>query len=646
MTFERIRMKSAAAWLVAGLAMTLGLKGEMKADALEQLRDSFEARRDAGFAAWRQKPLEIAPIREPLSEGRPHYARHFSYSIVDFAIAALWNDDRVEAANEALRQYAAVYSGDRDLRNDRDSYYWAADALCRIVEFFGSDGSIAPGRLYQETEDELLEMMWLYVKEHSFTGEAEWFAAPPPGVSQPISAEWQVSRTWHVGESENHHLMKLSTLWHFSKFLQEAPAYSDRPYHDAQTAKVHYEAWTVYAREYLRQRAKKGLFIEMANGGYGAHSLKGIYNFYDFSDDERLRELAGSLLDLYYASWAQEQIDGVRGGGQSRVYNFRSGDSSLRHIMSLYLGIGGKPAVGGARATVATSGYRLPLLVMDLALDIDGRGEYEVKERRPGLALGKYFANPEYRLRTDFGGILRYSFCTPDFIMGLAMVEPRPMEEWTLISSQNRRHGVLFRGNIHARIAPICEAAEPTFNEQWGVQRKGTMIAQKLPDGYSRGAGAMRVWFSAEGLADPIERGGWAFAEAEGAYAAVRPARGGFGWAEQAGRPAGRWMVCDEAIAPVILEVARKRAFADFATFQETVLGLPLEWSGEALAYTGLHGDDFTFYADASRMPEVNGDPVDLAPEKVFDSPFIQSQWNSGIVTLVKGERELVLDFN
>ncbi len=634
-------------WVAAlfGFARVL-VPGQWDGADLEDLRDGFEERRDAGFEVWRGKPLEMAPKREPLSAGRPIYTRHFSYSIIDFAMAAFWNGEQLEEANEALKKKARLYIDDRDLRNDRDSFYWAADVLCRIVEFFGREGSIAPGRLSGEAEDELLEMMWLYAKEHSYIGEVRWFTDPPPAISQPISAEWKESGTWHVGESENHHVMKFSTLWHFSRFLDRNSDYGNREYNDGHTAGEHHRAWTAYAKEYIRERGRKGLFIEMANGGYGAHTLKGIYNFYDFAGDPRLRELAGKLIDLYYASWAQEQIDGVRGGGQSRVGNFRSGMNAVRHIMWFYLEIGDRQEIVRERATVATSDYRMPLVVMDLARSIEDRGEYEVRERRPGLALDGYFGNPDYRLRRDFGGILRYSYVTPDFIMGMPLVEARPFEEWTLISSQNRRHGVIFRGHVHARLAPICDAEGATFNEQWGVQRKGTMIVQKLPEGYSRGAGDLQVWFSGPGLRDSVARGDWVFVEAEGAYAAVRPARGGHGWKDPESGPPGVWMTLDDGRSPVIIEVARKTDFENFEAFQEQVGQRAPQWRQDVLVFTGLNGDTFTFYADRSALPEINGEPIDLAPEQAFDSPFVRSDWNSGIVTIRKGDRERRLDFN
>jgi len=59
-----------------------------------------------------------------------------------------------------------------------------------------------------------------------------------------------------------------------------------------------------------------------------------------------------------------------------------------------------------------------------------------------------------------------------------------------------------------------------------------------------------------------------------------------------------------------------------------------------------LGGDQLTFYADQSRLPKINGTVVDLAPQKVYDSPFVQSDWESGVVTIQCGDEQRILDFN
>ena len=63
--------------------------------------------------------------------------------------------------------------------------------------------------------------------------------------------------------------------------------------------------------------------------------------------------------------------------------------------------------------------------------------------------------------------------------------------------------------------------------------------------------------------------------------------------------------------------------------------------------HLGLYRDEATakpveYY---SKLPEVNGETIDLAPEKVYDSPFVDSEWESGVVTLRYGGEERTLKF-
>ena len=602
-------------------------------EALVALRDGFEARRDQQFAELEGLPLQRAEKRPPLGEGRPLYTRHYSYSITDFVMRAFWFDQDIEEANEAFAENFAYYRDDRAARNDRDSFYWAADVNTRIMEFWGKDGSIEAGRLTPESEAVALEAMWLFASEHSRIADTDY----------------ESNMTWHVWESENHHIQIFSTIWHYSKLLSESQEYRDRTYEDGHTPGEHYAAWTEYAKEYMRERARKGLFIESAHEGYLFMTLKGIYNFYDFAEDPELRRLSGLLMDLIWATWAEESIDGVRGGGKSRVYAGLGSQRGVQGIVPLlwyYAEVGDPSRPSANQFTVLTSDYRLPLIVLDMFHDPEGRGDYEVRSRRMGLAEEGFHGNPDYRLRTDFGGILRYSYVTPHFIMGTQIMEARPFEDWTMISSQNRWHGVIFSGHPNARIYPQCQGDSPVFNAQWSLQHKGTLIAQKLPDdGYNRHANASRVFFSEAGLDNRMEEGDWVFAEAEGAYAAVRPSRGGYVWDTEETHM-GDWIVLEDEYAPVIIEVSLKEDHADYAAFREAVQALPLSWEDATLQYTGLEGAALRFHTDYSALPEVDGEAVDLAPERVFDSPFIQSDWDSGVVTLRKGERSLTLDFN
>ena len=41
----------------------------------------------------------------------------------------------------------------------------------------------------------------------------------------------------------------------------------------------------------------------------------------------------------------------------------------------------------------------------------------------------------------------------------------------------------------------------------------------------------------------------------------------------------------------------------------------------------------------------MNGQTVNLAPARGYDSPFIRSDWNSGLIHIRKGDDTVILDF-
>jgi len=299
-----------------------------------------------------------------------------------------------------------------------------------------------------------------------------------------------------------------------------------------------------------------------------------------------------------------------------------------------------------------TTTWRVPDIVLQIAYGWQNKAPYEIRQRRMGLAVKGHDRPSHYRLRTDFGGILRYTYCTPDFMMGSLITEARPTEDWTAISRQNRWSGVIFAGDPDARVypAPYDAKGASIHNGFWSVQSKGTMISQQLDlrqngTAISGQAAAKewRVFFSTAGLSTPVQDGSWTFAEARNAYVGVRILEGDSSFAESR---FGRWLVCQDRMSPVIIEVARKSDYVDFAAFQAAAMTQPISFKDSVLTYQTLGGDRLTFYTDQSRLSEINGTIVELAPRRVYDSPFVQSDWNSGVVTLQCGEEKRVLDFN
>lgn len=405
----------------------------------------------------------------------------------------------------------------------------------------------------------------------------------------------------------------------------------------------------------------------MRSDGYNSTLIKGFYNFYDFGDED-VKRAAGMILDLYFAYWAEEQIMGHMGGGRSRIKGNNAFTQSRKHgnavLAWLYFAIGEQPVLNGHDVAALTSAYRPPAVVADIARDTAGRGTYEIRQRVQGLGKqGHTFPHmdrPDQRpnqFRTDGGGILRYSYCTPTFILGTPMTEARPHNEWVMISSQARWQGVIFEGEGDPRIVPIPRPANNrvAFNQFWSVQSKGSLVTQKLKT--NKGAAEMMVWMSKNGLTRPVEENGIVLVEAPGAYAAIRVGKGDFSLADhdfegtkETGAkfrtPPGCVVTPADEYAPVILEVMDKSDVADFEEFKAKVQACKPRFDGPVLKYTTIYGDLLTLDTSYKETPTINGKPVDYAPKKVFDSPFLNADYNSGVVTISKGDRKLVLDFN
>lgn len=587
---------------------------ELTDEHLDNVQASFDDRRDA-------------VLQNHVSDTWPAAASSFIWNRLNFALSALFLDDpgKKDEANAAIveaRDYLWANP------SEFEGMHWSGNLWTRIHELFHSESSHFPGRLSSASEQAIAEVLWRWAESRGRMADAD------------------PTKTWHIWESENHDAMHDSTSWGAALILSRLPAYRDRNYADGSTPVQQYKAWTAYLSEYLRERARRGLLVEISSDVYSKYTTQNWYNYFDFSEDPLLRHLAENILHLWWADWAVEQIDAVRGGSRARMsrgldqLGHRDG---IAYLASYYAGIGAPPSRHPGAMCLATSEYRLPRVIMDLILDREGKGSFEYFSRRMGLDLvrNNWSQTRTYILDPSFGGILRYTYVTPDFIMGTSLLEKRPANHWSGISQQNRWHGVIFRGNPDLRIFPQPTATGPGDrgnNEQWSVQRKGTLIAQKLTT--SENIGPMRVFIPNLRGARP-EEDGWVFLQLPHAYAAVRPAYGGYTW------DSAEWMLLNDEFAPVIIEVVRESDFPSFADFKEAVKQAPRSHSDGVLTYTGLldHGT-FTFYTSSSTPPRIDGVPIDYAPPKVFHSPFLESAWASGLVRIHKGSRAMVLDFN
>lgn len=583
------------------------------------------------------------------------FSRAYIASKAVYALVNLHQSTNLPAANQHLADICDYFANNpEDTGGSEDSNSWVGSVFVRIIKFFGSQGSIAAGRLDSDVEADLLALMWDWANIHSVIAKTNY----------------NQSQEWRIDESENHDAQRYMPSWGFAMIFKNEANYQNLTYTDGYTPAQHYAAWTEYFKEYLAERAKRGLFIETASNIYEIHTLKGLFDFCDFSENAVLKTRAERLLNLFWSTWAQEQLDGVRGGGKSRVHpgtiSEYDSDDYTREQGWYYFGIGrwadlfyrntynwnNLNVPYTALICAATSSYRPSLNVGRIAL-APADDTYEIMHRTMGLAETGYSSPPDYRLPTNLGGILRYSYRTPEFIIGTAMYDAFSKANWTGISCQYRWQGVIFDADhFQARVFPQCEAQGEVYNSTWSVQKLGTLITQKLDTAIN--AGAMRVYFSRRGISNRSDEDGWIFAQAviDGtsnviAYIAVRPAWGGYAWDGDIDPQDGlqRWLKSNDEYSPVIIEVARASEFASYSSFKSAVKALPLSVNGDVLSYTGLSGNSFTFFTDYSALAQINSQTINLAPNEVYNSPFIQGDWGDGIITVNDGTEEIELNF-
>ena len=386
---------------------------------------SADARFAAAWNSRRGQPLREVPVSLPIFNGHPRYARPYSLAIIHFALRVFHNAETnaYALANAKVVENCRFYIENTDVRDDRDSFYWNVGELCRTVLHYGSKGDIAPGRLSTAAEAAFLEMAFGYCHD----------------MSRLADAACDGTKTWRVYESENHHVQRASALWQLMHVLLKAdPAYGARVLGDGDTLRAHYAAWEAFFCAWMRERAKRSMFIEVQSRGYGIHTIKNIYPLHDFSDNPATRRLARDFLDLFWALWAQEQITGATGGGMSRVYpsGARTTYSAASTWAYWYFGL--NPSLnrrpGDMDYVCLDSSYRPHPLIGKLAADAAARGVYEIEMRPLGWALpeDKY---PDYRPDPAWGHIYRYTYATPDFIVGTQMYPQAAFTNWCMISS-------------------------------------------------------------------------------------------------------------------------------------------------------------------------------------------------------------------
>ena len=431
--------------------------------------------------------------------------------------------------------------------------------------------------------------------------------------------------------------------------------------------------------------------------------LKGLYNVAAFARSvhyPRLGSLAEMFINVFWADWAQDHqavmsatrqvSDVVRGGAKARVYPghesllgrpvativpsamtqctaagfervpgrpvtwINQQTNPLQQLVYFYTGLGPSDTLLEADALQMICSGILPRREV---LDVFSERDAALQRRESFVRVHGRFQrgrprNAYYILKDE--GLVRYSYREPDFVLGSILCDARVELDWAMISSQNRWTGAVLSSHVNARVVFTCEAPvdQRHYNAFWSVQKRGALIAQKLPGTggiagqMSKYAGATRIWVPQAGLVWRTERNGWVLLDYGSARVGLYVVGGSKRWVQEPD-PAldGQWLVPDNENAAVVMEVVSQSRMR-YSVFVEVLSQrLPVHSSDGRVRYTSLYGDRLELDTTCSSLPQINRNPINLKPQRAMNSPILRSDWGSTSVSFRYGGHSMRFDF-
>jgi hypothetical protein len=662
------------------------------------------AQRMAEAAASRTARVEAAFKQTAKKDAQP----------VISAFAKMFLNEDLETANQILQD---------ELKKSSDGNAWSllhTPLYCRFYYFFSSRSGKFPGRMTAETEKLLLETLWTRTVAKN-------------------DIHWARKSTWWMDGSENHDLNAKACNLVTSRIFMNEPDYKDRIYPDygfggsyhygragyygpgvdpatrhgggranlsdgrLYTAKDHYEAWLKFMKQYFRERAQRGFFLEYGSPGYSKHTLNFVDLAYQYGGDRELHGLLDDFMTVYWADWAQVSISGIRGGPKTRHHKSVGGleDMATADLIGFHMG-------GPANASSwwywnLVNDYKLPPVIWRMALDREGMGCFTYKARGIGEEENVWPRPPgtERTLTVDTDArFLKYTYVTPDYTLGTQMDHPAAIHSH--LSIVGRWHGMTFAQSPDSRIVPV---GLPTQADVTGeksaydleimlqtAQHEQTLIVQQSrrwlavhPEWYPADTGILNkpigIWFGSD-WDRLVEKSGWVFVQKGNAYAAVRPVL----WDEKYekehktytegnqryfnapddpptvklrdncyGWNAGRTIMnLENRYSPVIIEAGRAADYPTLEAFMADILDNPIALyktvvpGDNILVYTGCGAaaKEIVFSAGAPQIPTIGNEPINYSCPMTADSPYLKSKYKSGDFDIEYGGETLHLNFS
>lgn len=504
--------------------------------------------------------------------------------------------------------------------------YWALPQMCMILATPEINENITP-----EAREALKEVIWDYVSSHDDISKSQSLL--------------------NVYVSDNHDTHTKGVFLLASQILKDDANYKNLKYPDNTTLQQHYDAYNDFFIRYFPYRAKNGLTIEFSSSVYTGVYLQPIFVLYSCAEDLRLREYAGKYLDLFFADAAQETLNGIRGGAKVRMYKQPSTYSAEndKHMFCNYM-LTGEPEKLPAPLSfdsivIPVSGYKLPRLVYEMMTKPQERGSYSYVSRRLGqgdhilYSENKYNNAPMYVIENP-SAVYRYSWCTPEYILGWFAVDES--KHYMLINSQNQWMGLTTSQHLDSRVvfqttAKDVMSRSVSYRDLMAVgDKKAVLIRRQLA---SYGDEFLMTYVSDDFSLEQDTDTGWIFGRNDKAFYALKPAvrdqsqSGGIDVSDNAKYEIvkldnydGRFIRYFHPSVIVAFETALSSEYDNFDAFKADIKSTKMQYINnfdEFEYYPSRKAAKLTMFVDM-RVPKIDGKPINFEANLIYNSPYIQ----------------------
>ncbi len=450
----------------------------------------------------------------------------------------------------------------------------------------------------------------------------------------------------------------LGLLW--AQYVEEAtPEYK---WPDKKSNSEHKKNLSRKTHQWLEQRIRTG-FTERSSP-ITNQCMSVLLNLRDWSEDAALKIKADAVIDILVSDLAQESLFTQWGGVHCRdlesFYAIRG--NRMQRILFGWPSSGERDSLDDSLVLpLCVSKYRPPSILVRLARECHERGTYESKNRFPGDPRNRAHAESQKK----------YSYVTPSFILSSFLLRDervpwlsRPWDLMILDEDGNGHHVFTFTGNELASGKidtqeenyflwnATCFQYKNVLFSRFGrcdrIRANSGSIRERIDERYIQLP--TRVWIP-NSFAPIHEAGSWWFSQLGSVYVAFRPISGRSYWWQTSDPDTGNGnstslLSFQDLFTSFLLEVENASQFSSFDDFKDQMTQTPLKMDQTSLTFVSRRGDVFLFPLQEGNFM-VNGHEVDLSEDphyKLFNSPFIQSDYDSGYLKAEWQEYSLTID--